>query len=650
MKQFWTWMMVILATLTLLGCSPRQQNIASAPELADPIKTEYGLVSGSPVREGSDVRIYKGIPYAAPPVGSLRWKPPQPPSSWIGVRECTSYSIAAPQKNPFGTSDFTQSEDCLYVNVLTPAKTAADKLPVMVWMHGGGYAFGTGNDPAYNLPGLPKHGVVLVTVNMRLNLLGLLAHPLLSRESPDGVSGNYLFLDMIAALKWVRGNIATFGGDPSNVTIFGESGGGAKVSTLMASPLATGLFHRAILESGTATEGFTPGISMEDAEELGRKVFAMLGVDKEADPLATARALPWETVLAARVPEQLDAAVDGWFLEDTAANIFRDGKQNPVPFITVANLGEITGPGIPTFIFPTLIPGYTNMLANAPKAGVAGYAAIFEHVPAVWKADGVVPPHAMELPYVFGEMNSRADLWTLIGVVAMANGKDPGLSDEDRQLSENIMKLWTQFARNGNPNVPGLVEWPAYDAASDKYIVLDTHLAVKSGFSLITPKQSLNLTPSTTPVPTLTASPAPTSGTSVTGTLERTGRVPEGNAVTENGKWIGKATDSYIFHGILEGEMVQKTVREVGVANGMMTGTAEGTFTGTLNGKKGTFTFTGVGNGQFFSTSFGGITYKLTIVGGTNELSGLHGTLVMSIDVRANGDKGTYSGTLSFEP
>ena len=184
-------------------------------------------------------------------MGALRWRPPQPPASWTGVRACTEYSVAAPQKNPFGPSKFAQSEDCLYLNVLTPAKRVADRLPVMVWMHGGGYAFGTGKDPACNLPGLPQHGVILVTVNMRLNLLGLLVHPLLSKESPNDVSGNYIFLDMIAALKWVQGNIAAFGGDPDNMTIFGESGGGAKVSNLMASPLARGLFHRAILERGT---------------------------------------------------------------------------------------------------------------------------------------------------------------------------------------------------------------------------------------------------------------------------------------------------------------------------------------------------------------------------------------------------------------
>ena len=225
--------------------------------LMDQVKTEAGYVSGAAIGEiGKEVHIYLGIPYAAPPVGNLRWKPPQPVAPWSGSRQCTDFSKIALQSTLGNLPPFPQilpsSEDCLYLNVLTPAKKTTDKLPVMVWMHGGGYQLDNANDPLTNAPRLPQYDVVVVNVNMRLNAIGLLAHPLLSKESPKGVSGNYMFLDMIAALQWVQKNIAAFGGDPKNVTIFGESGGGAKVSNLMASPLAKGLFHRAICESGTS--------------------------------------------------------------------------------------------------------------------------------------------------------------------------------------------------------------------------------------------------------------------------------------------------------------------------------------------------------------------------------------------------------------
>jgi len=191
----------------------------------DAVKTDAGYVSGTIRGEpGREVYVYRGIPYAAPPVGDLRWKSPQPTASWSGIRECTRYSIQPAQfpdvNVPEEAQKIPSSEDCLYLNVLTPAKKATDKLPVMVWFHGGGLRYGSGNWSLYNSRELSRHGVVLVTVNGRLGVLGLLAHPLLSKESPKGVSGNYLFLDLLAALKWVKKNISAFGGDPDNVTIF----------------------------------------------------------------------------------------------------------------------------------------------------------------------------------------------------------------------------------------------------------------------------------------------------------------------------------------------------------------------------------------------------------------------------------------------
>ncbi len=468
------------------------------------IKTGSGYVSGDVIGEpGKEVRIYKGIPYAAPPLGELRWKPPQPVNLWSKTLPCTEFKPIAPQANLGDLPPFPQilpsSEDCLYLNILTPAKKATDKLPVMVWMHGGGYQLGSGSEPLTNAPRLPQYGIVLVNVNMRLNTIGLLAHPLLSGESPKGVSGNYMFRDMLAALQWVQKNIAAFGGDPKNVTIFGESGGGAKVANLMASPLAKGLFHRAVCESGTSVRAFSTGKPLKELEAMGEKFFAKLGVDKEKDPLAAARALPWEKIietdntltreLAMLEPEGLwEAGVDGWFLPDTPSNIFKAGKQNAAPLIVCANLGEVTGPGV--LVFPFLIPGYVDMLSSVSQAGQKGYAAIFDHVPAGWKLEGCISTHAMELGYVFGDWDNTAGNWPILYFLASQSGAkspDPGLTDIDRKVSEAMMAMWAQFARTGNPSVKGLIDWPVWKPDTDQYLYIAEPLKVKSGFSRVIP-------------------------------------------------------------------------------------------------------------------------------------------------------------------
>ena len=468
----------------------------------DPIKIDSGYISGTTIGEpGKEVDVYRGIPYAAPPVGDLRWKPPQPVTPWSGTRQCTEFKPTAPQANLGDLPPFPEilpsDEDCLYLNILTPSQKATDRLPVMVWMHGGGYQLGSGSDPLTNTPRLPQYGIVLVNVNMRLNTLGMLAHPLLSAESAKGVSGNYLFWDMLAALQWVQKNIAAFGGDPDNVTIFGESGGGAKVANLMASPLAKGLFHKAICESGTSIRAFSTGKPVKELEAMGEKFLAKLGVDKEKDPLAAARALPWEKIietdntlkkeLAILEPEGLwDAGVDGWFLPDTPANIFKAGQQNTVPLIVCTNLGELTGPGV--LVFPFLVPGYVDMLSSLSQAGQKGYAAVFDHVPAGWKREGCISTHAMELGYVFGDWDNTVGNWAMLYFLANQSGAkspDPGLTDIDRKVSEEMMAMWTQFAKTGNPNAKGPIDWPAWEPDGDKYLYIAEPLKVESGFSKV---------------------------------------------------------------------------------------------------------------------------------------------------------------------
>jgi len=369
----------------------------------------------------------------------------------------------------------------------------------MFWIHGGIFNSGSGNGPLYNALGLPQHGVVLVTVNGRLGLPGLLAHPLISKESPKGVSGNYLFLDLIAALKWVQRNISAFGGDPDNVTIFGESGGGMKVVALMSSPMSEGLFHKAITESGGLVDQVMP---MRETEAWGERFFAKLGVDQEPDPLAAARAVGWEQLVEADKalkadlmqeakekgisgPAQLIGAwkmvVDGWFMPDTTDNIFRAGKQHAVPFLTLTNLGELTAPGS---VHSHLVVDYTAMLTGMTKTKAKGYAGIFDQVPTNWRQEGRVAVHASEMPYVFGALDEMR-----ASNAPGSSGSVPVIKDADMNVSEALMRMWTQFAKTGNPSVKGLVEWPPYDPSTDKYLYVTEPLQVKSGFSRVLEKK-----------------------------------------------------------------------------------------------------------------------------------------------------------------
>jgi para-nitrobenzyl esterase len=495
-RQFLIVLSIVFVIGISISCRTEKTETAA---LLDPIKIDTGYISGTIIGDiGKEVRVYRGIPYAAPPVGDLRWKPPQPAAAWTGIRESTVFAKSSPQPTaPIDLSNMPLSEDCLYLNVLTSAKKAADNLPVMVWLHGGGYTMGSGSDPLYNSARLPQNGVVLVTVNMRLGSMGLLAHPLLSKESSKGISGNYLFYDMIAALEWVQRSIAAFGGDSKNVTIFGESGGGAKVSCLIASPLAKGLFHRGIFESGAAGK-FSPGVPMKNLEATGEKFFARLGVDKVADPLKAARALPSAKIMEAEasLSKELktdalwDSAIDGQLLADLPANIFREGKQNPAPVITSANLGELTGPG--AILMPFIVPDYVNILKGANKAGQKGYACIFDQVPGKWKQEGCVSFHALELGYVFGDWENSTRWWPNAFFLAKTSGaktQDPGFTDADKKVSENMMAMWAQFAKTGNPNVAGLVDWPAYESAKDQYLYIAELLQVKSGFSKVAQKK-----------------------------------------------------------------------------------------------------------------------------------------------------------------
>ena len=466
----------------------------------DTINLDAGSISGTKTtHKGQQIRVFRGIPYAAPPAGELRWKPPQPAAPWSGVRECTEFSIQAAQYRdvnaPGGTQQAPSSEDCLYLNVMTPAGKATERLPVMVWLHGGGLRYGNGNSPFCDNLGLPLHGVVQVNLNHRLGVMGLFAHPLLTKESPRHVSGNYMFLDMIAALQWVRRNIAAFGGDPDNVTIFGESGGGLKVAALMASPLAGGLFHRAIIESGGRD---FDTVAPEMIEAFGERLFRKLGIDDRDDPLAAARELPWEAIVDS--DQELNAGLgpryvlmgpwhivhDGWFLPDTLVNLFQTGRRNQVPYLIVANKGELTGPGF--LIADTMIRDYLRLLNGPSNADSRGYAAIFDQVPEGRKREGAVAAHGTELYYVFGALDNP-ETWANSPGERSASGARspmPAISDSDRAVAEDMQTIWTHFARTGSPSVKGLIEWPAWDWTADRYLLITNPLQIKQGYSELT--------------------------------------------------------------------------------------------------------------------------------------------------------------------
>ena len=487
--------------------------------LADTLKIDSGLVSGATAGEKKDVRVYRGIPFSAPPAGPLRWKPPQPVRPWDGVRACTEFGPWCPQPAAIiGGPAGRQSEDCLYLNVWTAARRADEKRPVMVWIHGGGCTTGSGGTVFYDGEALARQGVVLVTINYRLGPLGFLAHPLLSKESHRRVSGNYGMMDQIEALRWIQRNVAAFGGDPGCVTIFGESAGGASVCRLMVSPPARGLFHRAIAESGTIYSRSrwlkeTRG-GVESAEALGERVAARLGCDKEADPLAAMRAKTPQEVLKAADPMQglfgsgtkWVWVVDGWLLPDDPATLFAAGKQAAVPLVAGSNADEGTiflrqlpvrhvagyeltvrslfAPHGPEWLklFPAAsddeVPAALDHLVTAvsfaaparaaardmEKAGAKAYVYHFTRVPPVYRASGLGAFHGGEIPYVFGHAGGR-----------------PGFEEKDRELAKVMSGCWVRFAATGNPNGPGLPEWPAYTAAADSYLEFGDAIKIKSG-------------------------------------------------------------------------------------------------------------------------------------------------------------------------
>lgn len=442
------------------------------------VETKQGDVRGELVTEaGLSARIFRGIPYAAPPVGDLRWQPPQAVAAWEGVRDTVEWPNRCPQGSSSMGAANPISEDCLYLNLVTAAETTEDELPVMVFFHGGGLTTGTGNSTTYNHPMLPNKGVVLVTVNSRLGPIGYLAHPALSSESVHGVSGNFGTLDLKASLEWVQENIRAFGGDPNNVTIFGESGGGTKTISQMASPLTEGLFHKAIVESGSSLVTPERVTLLDDAEAIGQKLVAALGIEDSDNVLEAMRAVSWEDIIAIAGSDDVgfraNVVVDGYVIPNTVNEIFKQGLQRDVPLIVGANAGERS--------LQTNVPLMANLHSETASSDTFVYN--FSQLPKTWRDENCVAFHGLELPYVFGAVPVGVDSPTML-FLSRGGGcesREPLTDVLDLQVADNAASLWAQFAKTGNPSVAGLVEWGAYTEQNNRYLDIGLKLEVKNG-------------------------------------------------------------------------------------------------------------------------------------------------------------------------
>lgn len=450
--------------------------------LLDPtVQTQSGLVQGV-ANESGTVVAFKGIPYAAPPVGDLRWREPQPPQSWEGVRDAGEFCESCIQNRIYshittGTGPWTEEfmvqngigEDCLFLNIWTPAKKASDNLAVFVYIHGGGYTEGSGAIDVYDGEELAKKGIVVVTINYRLGVLGFLAHPELTAESPHRASGNYGLLDQLAALKWIKANIAAFGGNPDLVTISGQSAGAGSVRSLIASPLAAGYFQRAITQSGSTYTGSGSSTSLSDGEKTGLEFAA----EKGASSLAELRTIPAEDLIAA-IPGQpmmrFRPVLDGYLLTDDYIDVFANGEQNDTPFITGMNRDETRYSGEKSAVYFNLyladaggdsalaertaaqeisrLNAYLWLEHRAKTSSTNGYIYYFDRAIPWPEHPEFGAFHTGEVPYVFDNLKMLDRPWTAV----------------DTMVADIVSSYFANFVKTGDPNGEGLPVWTPTDS------------------------------------------------------------------------------------------------------------------------------------------------------------------------------------------
>jgi para-nitrobenzyl esterase len=487
---------------------------------SDPIVSVTGGQVRGRLLPQESVAVFKGIPYAAPPVGDLRWREPQPVKPWQGVRDANAFSASCVQSN----QNVVSKEDCLYLNVWAPGWPSNAKRPVLFWIHGGANVSGSASLPLYDGAALSRRGIVVVSINYRLGVLGFLAHPELTAESTHHVSGNYTLLDMVAALKWVHENIARFGGDPDNVTVGGQSSSGHDIAHLLFSPLTNGLFQRAIQESGV---GSIPRPTLHKAEQQGTRFAASLKAPPGASQIKFLRGLPADVLQKAATSASSGDAptvapnVDGWFMPVSNGIAFAEGREQHIPLLIGSNSTEHPDMGALSLIAEAA-PQLTGSLASEPTSAelhdvrVAVVAAfgmnadkamayyglanggtgktdpLFSTVTAQVSADiryrcpvlteatfhtsrndpvyeyqfdralpgQPLTAHAAELAFVFGNL--------LQGRLTQP------FTDEDRKLSDVVQTYWTNFIKSGNPNGAGLPAWQRFDAAERSYLEFTT--------------------------------------------------------------------------------------------------------------------------------------------------------------------------------
>ena len=509
----------LILTSTLGACSSNEKLSETAL-----ISTPQGPVKGV-TTENPEIFNFKGLPFAAPPIGELRWSAPQPASRWSETRAADTFGDRCMQVDNVEGGFFDRlieghglsaaktflinravesqtpspmSEDCLYLNVRTGNLNGKVKQPVMVWIHGGGHQFGSSDFSYYQANGLVEEDIVLVTINYRLGVFGYMAHPALSDASPNGVSGNYGSLDQIAALDWVQENIAAYGGDPDNVTIFGESAGAWSVTEMMASPLAAGKFHKAISQSGASTYHLGQmdgnGLGWPSGYDMGGKVASALGLNTAtAEDLRSISA----DVIMAKLPEKSDEAFhhvrDGYVFPQNVGHAFRDGNIHSVPFLTGYNSDE------GTLFFPD-DPQPSVWEPNIPRSGPEMVTALETHYPS--KGAEIAELYALEADFMTGgsqmmgdeifgvniryaaEANARAGAPTYLYYYSRTPPSDKqtlgafhtseipfvfdssepvlGLSEDDKALTDIMVSAWTNFAKTGNPNGANVPNWPEY--------------------------------------------------------------------------------------------------------------------------------------------------------------------------------------------
>jgi para-nitrobenzyl esterase len=501
MRRHFHW---LIASFLICVISRGEKALALPDAPVPQVTVKTGILEGTHFGSGSNEVAFLGVPYAAPPVGDLRWKPPQQAGPWTGVRKATEFGAACPQLPASWFPHIGWNEDCLYLNVWTAQLSANAKLPVIVYFHGGSNTAGYSQMTPLG-PALSRVGVVVVSANYRLGPIGFFAHPALTAESEHHSSGNYGLLDQMEALKWVRENISNFGGDPGRVTVMGQSSGAVDICLLMASPMAAGLFQRAIMESGdcqgTLNEDIRTPITYNSisgtGEQTGERLANDLGVADGPGALRKLRSIPADELLKAWSQDRkvhFDAIVDGWVVPEQPARIFTTGKQARVSVLVGSNADEATvfGHGGPKtvdeykkYLFEDTGEYADQEFKAYPAMSDADVAQQYLQLQSDSFAYGAysiarVMTRARQKAYLYyftyAETGKRAHLGAYHGqelqFLSDSFPADWEHSQEEKRLGEAIRTYWTQFAKTGNPNVAGVPKWPAYDARGDQHLEL----------------------------------------------------------------------------------------------------------------------------------------------------------------------------------